>query len=224
MTARVNQFLAGQSFYPLALSTLLGFAFFAGRVYLTRHLTFSFLLWNLFLAWIPYLASLCVLALFQRRRTRLLLIPAALWLIFLPNAPYMVTDLLHLGERLPVPLWYDIGLLTTFSLSGLCLMFASLRTMQAVVQKIVGTTGGWLFALAAIGLSGFGIYLGRFMNFNSWDVLTQPDDVASVIAQRMLNFHPQTYGVTLMFGAIVFVFYLVFMSARGRMELMEPQR
>ena len=62
------------------------------------------------------------------------------------------------------------------------------------------------------------------MNFNSWDVLTQPDDVASVIAQRMLNFHPQTYGVTLMFAAIVFVFYLVFMSARGRMELTEQQR
>ena len=61
MNARMNQFLAGQSFYPLALSTLLGFAFLAGRVYLTRHLTFSFLLWNLFLAWIPYLASLAAL-------------------------------------------------------------------------------------------------------------------------------------------------------------------
>jgi uncharacterized membrane protein len=224
MTARVNQFLARQSFYPLALSTLLGFAFFAGRVYLTRHLTFAFLLWNLFLAWIPYLASLCVLVLFQRRRNRMLLIPAAIWLVFLPNAPYMVTDLLHLVERLPVPLWYDIGLLTTFALSGLCLTFASLRTMQAVVQKTVGTAGGWLFALAAVGLSGFGIYLGRFMNLNSWDVLTQPDDVASVIAHRMLYPQPQTYGVTLMFAAIVFVFYLVFMSARGRMELTEQQR
>ena len=220
----MNQFLAGQSFYPLALSTLLGFAFLAGRVYLTRHLTFSFLLWNLFLAWIPYLASLGVLALYQRGRNRLALIPAAVWLIFLPNAPYMLTDLLHLVERLPVPLWYDIGLLTTFVLSGLCLAFASLRTMQAVVQQSVGAAAGWLFALAAVSLCGFGIYLGRFMNFNSWDVLTQPDDVALVIAQRMLNPHPQTYGVTLMFAAIVFVFYLVFMSARGRLELTEQQR
>jgi uncharacterized membrane protein len=224
MFERAHRFLARQSFYPLALSTLLGFAFLAGRIYLSRHLTYSFLLWNVSLAWIPYLASLCVLALYQRGRKRLWLIPAAVWLVFLPNAPYMVTDLLHLGEHLPVPLWYDIGLLTTFALAGLCLAFASLRTMQAVIQQSAGAAAGWLCALAAIGLSGFGIYLGRFMNFNSWDVLTQPDDVALVIARRMLYPHPQTYGVTLMFAAIVFVFYLVFMSARGRQEPTEPHR
>ena len=224
MFARAHRFLGQQSFYPLALSTLLGLAFLAGRFYLTRHLTYSFLLRNVSLAWIPYLASLCVLALYRRGRKRLWLIPAAVWLVFLPNAPYMLTDLLHLGEHPPVPYWYDIGLLTTFALAGLCLAFASLRTMQSVIQQSAGAAAGWLCALAAISLSGFGIYLGRFMNFNSWDVLTQPNDVAQVIAQRMLFPHLQTYGVTLMFAAIVFVFYLVFMSARGRLEPTEPHR
>ena len=224
MLARAHRFLGQQSFYPLALSTLLGIAFLAGRFYMARHLTYAFLLWNVLLAWIPYLASLCVLVLYQRGRKRLWLVPAAVWLVFLPNAPYMVTDLLHLGERLPIPLWYDIGLLTTFALAGLCLAFASLRTIQTVIQQSVGAAAGWLCALAAIGLSGFGIYLGRFLKFNSWDVLTQPDDVALVIARRMLYPQLQTYGVTLMFAAIVFVFYLVFMSARGRLESTEPHR
>src|SRR5438093_4540410 len=138
---RMHRFLAGHSFYALMLTTLLGFAFFAGRVYLSHHLTFAFMVWNLFLAWIPFLASLLVMVLYQRGGVGrwLALAPAAVWLVFLPNAPYMVTDLLHLDERPPVPLWYDIGMMTTFVLTGLFLAFASLRTMQALVQKVAGT-------------------------------------------------------------------------------------
>jgi uncharacterized membrane protein len=217
---RIHHFLAGQSFYPLALSTLLGFAFFAGRVYLSRRLTFAFLSWNLFLAWIPYLASLLVVFLYQRGSLWrwLSVVPALVWLVFLPNAPYMVTDLLHLDERPPVPLWYDIGLMTTYVLSGLFLAFASLRAMQTLAQRVAGTLASWLFVLSAMMLSGFGIYLGRFMNFNSWDVLSQPEDIAIVIARRMIYPHSQTYGVTLMFGAILFVFYLAFLSAQGRVD------
>lgn len=218
---RMHRFLAGHSFYALTLTTLLAFAFFAGRVYLSRNLTLGFMVWNLFLAWIPFLASLLVMLLYQRGSVGrwLALAPAVVWLVFLPNAPYMVTDLLHLDERLPVPLWYDIGMMTTFVLSGLFLAFASLRTMQALVQRIAGTIASWVFVTTMMLLSGFGIYLGRFMNFNSWDVLSQPEDVALAIAQRMIYPHSQTYGVTLMFGAILFVFYLAFLSAQGRVDI-----
>ncbi|MEP7198307.1 MAG: DUF1361 domain-containing protein [Chloroflexota bacterium] len=212
--ARLNRFLVAHSFYPLALCALLGVAFFVGRVYLSHKVTFAFLIWNLFLAWIPYLASLGVVQLARGGTVSrwLALLPAAVWLVFLPNAPYMITDLLHLDERLPVPLWYDIGFLSTFVLTGLFLAFASLRTMQTLAQQLFGRAASWLLVVATVGLSGFGIYLGRFMNFNSWDVLKQPDDVFEVVVGRMLHPHMQTYGVTLMFAAIIFVFYLAFSS------------
>ncbi len=123
--------------------------------------------------------SLVVASLHQRhpRAWWLLIVPAALWLIFLPNAPYIITDLWHLDERRPVPMWYDIGMLATFAWTGLFLAIASLNAMQNIVRDYYGHIVSWLFAFAAIGATGFGIYLGRFMRINSWDVFFQPHDV-----------------------------------------------
>lgn len=214
--SRLHRFMADQSFYALSLCSGLCIAFFAGRVYLSRNGTFAFLIWNLILAWVPYLCSLLVIVLFRRRLPRaLMILPALVWLLFLPNAPYLVTDLLHLDPRPPVPYWYDVGMLATFVLAGLFLAFASLRAMHAMIDTVAGRIAGWLFALAAIGLSGFGIYLGRFVRLNSWDLWAQPDDVLGMVFGAMRYPSSQTAGVTLMFAAILFVFYLAFVSAPG---------
>lgn len=216
-TVRItHRFLAGQSFYALGLCTLLCFGFVAGRYALSGRTTFAFMVWNLFLAWVPYLCSLAALALYRRHPLArgLAFLPAALWLAFLPNAPYMVTDLLHLDPRPPVPYWYDVGLLASFVLTGLFLAFASLRVMQSIADRIGGRVVGWLFVIATLGLSGFGIYLGRFMKLNSWDIVAQPDDVLLTVARRILYPSSQTYGVTLMFAAMLFVFYVAFLSAQ----------
>jgi uncharacterized membrane protein len=105
-------------------------------------------------------------------------------------------------------------LLASFVLTGLFLAFASLRAMQALADRIAGRLAGWLFVMATLGLSGFGIYLGRFMKFNSWDIVAQPDDVFLTVARRILYPSSQTVGVTLMFAAMLFVFYLAFLSAQ----------
>jgi uncharacterized membrane protein len=215
---RVHQFCVDQSFYPLVLSTLLGFAIFAGRVYLSRNSTYAFLIWNLFLAWIPYVCSLLAVLLFQNRtRTRwLAIVPALLWLIFLPNAPYIITDIVHLRERNPVPFWYDIGLFITFAWTGLFLGVVSLSAMQTLVRRVFGSIMSWLFVFGAAGLSGLGIYMGRYLNWNSWDLLINPDDVVLDMAQRVI--HPlhnlQAWGVSLMFAALLLVCYLTFVSMR----------
>lgn len=215
---KIHRFLSAHSFYALALCTALSFVFFAGRVYLSRRFTLGFMLWNLFLAWVPYLCSLSVTALARRgTASRVLAVLLSLvWLLFLPNAPYMVTDLVHLDPRPPVPYWYDTGMLATFVLAGLFLAFASLRAMQSLAEAAAGRVAGWLFALAAIGLSGFGIYLGRFVRLNSWDLWTQPDDVLGMIFGYLRYPSSQIAGVTLMFAAIMAVFYVAFVSARGQ--------
>lgn len=217
---RIHRFNVNNLVYPLVLSTLLAGALFAGRVYLSHKSTYLFLAWNLFLAWIPYTCSLLVVILYARypRRWWLLLMPAALWLIFLPNAPYIITDLWHLGERKPVPLWYDIGMLATFAWSGLFLGVASLSAMQDLVAKFCGRALSWLFALGAIGASGFGIYLGRFLDWNSWDLFFEPRSIAADVLTRLA--HPirysQAYGVTLLFAAFLLVCYLTFKSVEHR--------
>ncbi len=217
---RVHRFCINHLLYPLVLSSLLACALFAGRVYLSAGLALRFLIWNLFLAWIPYWCSLLTTTLYQRHPQRwwYLLIPGALWLIFLPNAPYIITDLWHLDERRPVPLWYDIGMLATFAWTGLFLAVASLNAMQNVVKRYLGRIVSWVFAVGVIGLSGLGIYLGRFLNWNSWDLFFQPRNILTDIVARLA--HPikysQAYGVTILFAAFFLVCYLTFVSIEHR--------
>jgi uncharacterized membrane protein len=222
---KLHDFLATQSLYPILLSTILAVAFYVGRVfYAGIWWHYSNLVWNLFLAWIPYLFSLLAAVLFRRypRKWWLLLLPGGLWLIFFPNAPYIVTDFLHLEYRPPVPLWYDIGLLATFAWTGCFLAIASLRTMQFLVRHYLGRFLSWVFVAGALGLSGLGIYLGRFGRFNSWDLLFQPQDVLKDILVRVFNpfNNLRFFGFTLMFTAFLLVLYLMFTSIR-RMD--EPE-
>jgi uncharacterized membrane protein len=209
-----HRYLAGQSFYPLLLSSALACAILAARVRLSGSLTYAFLVWNLFLAWAPYGWSLAAAAA-QRRRSGAwwrLLAPGALWLLFLPNALYIVTDFVHLWPKAPIPLWFDIGLLAAFAWSGCFLAVASLRIMQALVAGYLGGVASWLFVAGVIGLNGLGVYLGRFLRWNSWDLFLDPhgvlSDALAIVAHPIEN--RQATGVICMFGALLFVCYVMF--------------
>jgi uncharacterized membrane protein len=212
----IHRFWVNHLLYPLVLSSLLASALSCARVYVSQRPTYHFLVWNLFLAWLPYLFALSVTLLHQRfpRYWWLWLAPATLWLLFLPNAPYLITDLWHLEERRPIPLWYDIGMLATFAWTGLFLGVASLNAMQRVVRDYCGRIVSWLFVFGAIGASGLGIYLGRFLNWNSWDIVLRP---RSVIADIVARFghpiqNPGAFGFTFRFAAFMLVCYLTFVS------------
>lgn len=217
---RIHRFLISQAFYPIVLSSILAVAFYIGRViYSLNDLIYRNLVWNLFLAWIPYLFSLLAIRLHLAfpRQWWLLLIPGGIWLAFFPNAPYLLTDFLNLSYRPPVPLWYDIGLLASFTWSGLFLAVASLKTMHEIVKTYLGWVVGWLFSWIALGLGGLGLYLGRFSRWNSWDLLSQPQEILAEIAKRFMD--PLNnlgfYGFTLMFTAILLVCYLTFISLQN---------
>jgi uncharacterized membrane protein len=208
------RFLAHHALYPVLLSTLLAIGLFAGRVFLSHTLTYAFLVWNLFLAWIPYVVSLWAADIHQRhpRRWWYLVIPGLLWLIFFPNAPYIVTDFFHLRTRPPIPIWYDTGMLLVFAWTGLFLGVFSLRAMQTIVKNFVGSIASWLFVVGSLGLGGLGIYVGRFLRWNSWDLFFHPRSVFTDMAIRLANpgSHPGTFGVTLLFAAFLLVCYLTF--------------
>ena len=201
-----------QVLYPLLLSTGLAGFLLIGRVYLSGRLTFHFLIWNLFLAWIPYASSFWATYLYrhQRRYRGVLLIPALIWLVFFPNAPYIVTDLLHLAPRHPVPLWYDLSLLSVFAWTGLFLAVFSLRSMQVLLAPVSGVGLSWLFVFGVAGLSGFGVYLGRFLRWNSWDLLFHPLAILTDVGVRLLN--PGLYlhdlGFSFIFAAFLLICYL----------------
>ncbi|MDX1522736.1 MAG: DUF1361 domain-containing protein, partial [Anaerolineae bacterium] len=161
----LHYFSKRQAVYAISLSTLLAGLLMAGRIYMSGSLTHIYLVWNLFLAWIPYLAGLWVAYTQQKypRQWWLWPLPGLIWLAFFPNAPYLVTDFIHLRWYPPVPLWYDVGLLTVFAWTGLFLAVFSLRAMQLLVKRLAGTVISWLFVLGMLGLSGLGVWLGRFL-------------------------------------------------------------
>lgn len=186
-------------------------ALLALRVFRTHKVTYVFLWWNLFLAWIPVVASM-LLVRAHRRGTALAIQVAlfALWLLFLPNAPYVITDLLHLAPRPPVPLWFDLALLVSCAGTALLFGYVSLVEVQDLVTERFNRLTGWLVVVASMFLSGFGIYLGRFGRWNSWEAFTNPSALFADIAQRVFNptAHPRTVAVTIIFGTALTLGYV----------------
>ena len=173
------------------------------------------LLWNLALAWVPFLIALVVYDRHRRGASpERLALPALLWLLFLPNAPYLVTDFVYLREYREMPVWYDITLLTTFAWLGLVLGFVSLYLMHAVGERLFGAVASWIGVASVLVLTGFGVYLGRFERWNSWDVLVDPVHIGSRLGSGILDplSHPRPLGVTLALGGFLTFGYFVVWS------------
>jgi uncharacterized membrane protein len=191
------------------------------ELYRERHygdLDYRFLLWNLTLAWIPLLLALAVYDAYRRGARLSVLSPAvALWLLFLPNAPYIVTDFVHLVPGAPTPLWLDGLILSTFAWTGLLLGFVSLYLMHAVVRDRLGPRVGWAAALATLPLISVGVYLGRFLQWNSWDLILRPGrrlaEVTPHLDQTTLLAHAA--AVTLAVTGLLALTYLAFYALVG---------
>ena len=203
----------------LAGLTALVVAMVAVRVAYSGNSYYQSLVWNLFLAWIPFVVALRVYDAHRHGSSRLpLWVGGVVWLVFFPNAPYIVTDFKWLNTWTGAPIWFDVVLVSAAAWCGLLLGFMSLYLMQAVVRRAVGTVNAWLFVLAVLVLSSFGIYLGRFLRWNSWDVVTRPDVLAAEIWPQLVNplEYPKTIAVTGLFTAFLAATYLVFYSLAGQ--------
>ncbi|HTJ50151.1 MAG TPA: DUF1361 domain-containing protein [Cyclobacteriaceae bacterium] len=194
------------------LTTTLCVTLVAVRVHFTETATFVFLVWNIFLALIPYGVS-TLLVLYQHKFTNrwFLFFPIVLWLLFFPNAPYILTDLFHLKHRAGIPYWYDLGLILFFAWNGLMLGFASLMDIQTILTKHFNKTVGWLVALSSLTLGSYGIYLGRYLRWNSWDIVSSPLGLLHDVIRPFFHpsAYPKTFGVTLIFSLFLVIAYLM---------------
>lgn len=195
--ARNGKYLA------LLLVLVFSFCIVQYRVYHTGAPIFRFFWWNLLLAVIPWWSSE---AMRDAKGIKVLFL-GLLTVLFLPNAPYMITDLFHLRARAEFPLWYDALLVFWFALVGVLLFYLSLFNIERAVRRYANSWGAQLAVAAICFLCGFGIYLGRYLRFNSWDVMTNYDVLGEEILDQVINLsrHTRTVGVTLLYGGFLYV-------------------
>jgi len=185
----------------------------AARILWTGHWRYAFLAWNLFLAWLPLLfAQISCDAFRQPSRAKWRFWGFAVaWLLFFPNAPYIFTDIIHLNTRGFGHFWLDLVLVLLCALTGLVLGFVSLFLMQSVIRQMLGKAASWIFIAIVAGLSGFGIYLGRFLGFNSWDIVWKPLELSRGIGDWVSDplGHPTSFVFPWLFGTFLFVAYVM---------------
>jgi len=204
-------------------------ALVAARIIWTRDVMYASLVWNLFLAWLPLGFALLVREEVQSKRARgwrcwgL----AAGWLLFFPNAPYIFTDVIHLHRGHLNHFWVDLTLILSCALTGLILGFLSLFLMQSMIGKMLGRVTSWIFIAGVAALSGIGIYVGRFLRLNSWDVLIKPVALSRGLGHLAANpfAHFGSLALAGLFATFLFITYLMLYALthlRPQAELASP--
>lgn len=188
------------------------------RMYYANSYSYLFMIWNLLLGYVPFIISnVMALVPVLVKRWWLLLPAFALWLLFLPNAPYMITDLFHLAPFEPVPQWFDLFTLCAFAYTGVLVGYLSLAQMKHLLQqRFEAKFRG--FSLVMIWLCALGVYIGRYLRWNSWDLLTRPVAVLTDVFGIFFRptHYPGAWGFTLCMGVLMCLFYYTAKKIPGR--------
>lgn len=182
------------------------------RIVIWDKMSFLYILWNIFLAFIPFLISFTILSFLKEGKFNKLILIAGfiLWILFIPNAPYIVTDLIHLGTSRSVPILYDAILLFSSAYVGLILGFYSLSQMEQIIQMRLSKRKTSVVMGIIILVISFGMYIGRFLRFNSWDVFFNHTsllkNIWEIFSQSTL--HMAVYLYTLLFFSFLYLFYI----------------
>ncbi len=181
------------------------------RMVITGDITYLFLTWNLFLAVVPYAITQWMTANPAILKNRIRLGGALfLWLLFIPNSFYILTDLFHLEEFDTAPKWFDLLLIFSFAWNGMVLGIISIRRVEMILKKITGRGFSLFIVLLVMWLNAFGIYIGRYLRFNSWDIFTQPFSLFRGMFEVL--FHPLQnkleWGMTIVYAIFMTVIYV----------------
>lgn len=211
---------------------------YALRFLVSGRNSYLYLVWNLFLAIVPYAIAVAGTLLAARapegRARRLIVAPTALlWLAFYPNAPYIFTDFIHLFNRtflraspsefigINALIWYDIIMNAAFAFASHFIGLASMWLVQGCVARAWNRHAARALVGAAIVLAGFGIYLGRFSRLNSWDVIFSTREFLAEVGEGLAD--PKAIMFSLAFSTFIFLTYASLVVFR-RLEAPSPAR
>lgn len=199
--------------------SLLCFSFSIFRFIYTDTKVFLFLNWNLFLAFVPWAVTSVTILKPKLQTYRItIFILLSIWLLFFPNAPYILTDLFHLRLKSAMPKWFDLILILSFAWTGLVFGFLSLWDIEKILSKSMNRIWMSLISVCLLFIGSFGIYLGRYLRWNSWDIINEPFNLLYDITDRLINpfDHPRTWGVTLFMGIFLNMIYWTFRFVKER--------
>lgn len=183
------------------------------RMIVTGTIEYIFLPWNLILAFVPYwITNLLNSEISNNSKKTTHIIEIAMWLLFLPNSFYIVTDLFHFINVRTAPKWFDLLLIFSFSINGIVAGMLSIHKVECYVLSVKGKRFSILWLFAIMWLSAFGIYIGRFLRFNSWDVLTKPVQLFGELINHLIYpfHHGYAWGMTITYGVFMTILYQFF--------------
>jgi uncharacterized membrane protein len=199
--------------FVLILSNGLSVLLFLIRVVGSDGFRYWYMLWNLFLAWLPLLFAALLVPRLKRRRWlnwgNVVLV--LLWLGFLPNSFYVLTDLIHLQSTGEINILFDAVLLFSFIFNGYVSGFLSVYMIHRALQRRLLPVDTHLIITGVFLLCGLAIYLGRALRWNTWDVLINPAGLLFDVSEGVFDpfSHPQLFVTTLTFFALLSVIYAV---------------
>jgi uncharacterized membrane protein len=196
----------------LALFVVCIIVLISARIIYSGNRTYLFLLWNIFLAWVPFFFSKYLSAHKSTVKWKQFVLLAA-WLLFFPNSLYIITDLVHLQNNSVVPKWFDVILIFSSAIVGLLMAFASLSKVEEFLNGLFNKRKVAALVMLFLFLGSFGVYLGRFLRWNSWNIINTPFSLLSSVVQRFVFpfEHLRTWGITFI---LTVVFYLLYLSIK----------
>jgi uncharacterized membrane protein len=181
---------------------------------MSGRVTYVFLAWNLVLAFVPFLISELMLRINFSKKHLLFWSLITLWLLFFPNSPYIMTDLFHLKPKVGAPFWYDLMLLLSYSFNGFFLGFLSLMTIEKVATQLYDKTISNALTFVSLIACSVGVFVGRYLRWNSWDVFTKPFSLLQELQDQ--DFYPiqdsEILRFTLVFSVFLVLNYLILKS------------
>lgn len=207
----------------LALASLVSVALYVARALTFSSTEFWYLNWNLLLAWVPLIFSYmlvrhCITGFWVSTKGILLTI---LWLLFLPNSFYLATDFIHLQRSTSESLLFDIVLLLSYTFNGFIVGYLSVYSVHQLLLRRMSRKKSHLLVAGVFLLCSFAIYLGRYLRWNSWDIIFNPAGILFDVSDRFLNpaDHEQTFWTTALFFVLISSVYIVLWSLLREVQL-----
>ena len=185
------------------------------RILYSGSIVYIFYPWNIALALLPLYFSRQLKKYATLNFKTVLLIGG--WLLFFPNAPYLVTDIFHFEERLPVPQWFDLLLVVSAAWNGMLLCIISLRQVENFLSLFAKKSWLSIISVSFLILCGYGIYLGRYLRYNSWDIFTKPLTILNTSLHHVwqpLQYH-SLWAFTFSFAAFLSLIYFTIKKMPG---------